>query len=528
MAIRYGRTRHIDTVDGTEGSDFLYGWEEGDDIRADFMSDTLNGGGGDDYLFGGGGWDHLHGGDDNDTLFGGWGGDELDGGEGTDTAVYLTSLQPVYVNLLAGFGSSGEAESDTYTSIEDVVGSDHDDVIIGNDVGNVLEGRRGGDRLYGEGGDDHLYGDEGIDRVYGGEGFDHLYGGGDTDYLRGEGGPDDLNGGDGDDFLYGGSGDDLFIGSPGADLNNGDGGGGLGRDIVDYSASPLGVTVNLATGTGSGGFAAGDRYVGIENVFGSAFRDWITGDGGNNVLLGGGGDDVISGGDGNDLLIGGAGADVLDGGIHLDPGGDRVSYEGSSTGVWVDLAGGWGRSGDAEGDKLWGIEDITGSREKDVLFGDNNDNTLEGGAGDDELHGGLGGLGGDILMGGSHDDRLWGDAGPDHLWGGSGADRFMYASVNDSVPTLPRLIAEYDTIYDFVSGVDKIDLSAIDANTTSAAAGDQRFILTLRPEFGAAGLLRIDNLGDGTATVYGETTGDGVADLQIVVFGHVNAGDIIM
>ena len=93
-------------------------------------------------------------------------------------------------------------------------------------------------------------------------------------------------------------------------------------DLADYSPSTAGVQVDLATSRGTGGFAAGDRYDGIENVTGSRFGDTITGDGWSNVLRGGDGVDVIAGGGGNDVVIGGAGADQLDGGSHTTTGDD--------------------------------------------------------------------------------------------------------------------------------------------------------------------------------------------------------------
>ena len=59
---------------------------------------------------------------------------------------------------------------------------------------------------------------------------------------------------------------------------------------------------------------------------------------------------------GNDTLIGGA--DTLDGG----DGTDTASYEGSSAAVTVSLvAGATNTGGDAEGDTLSNIENLTGS-----------------------------------------------------------------------------------------------------------------------------------------------------------------------
>jgi len=51
--------------------------------------------------------------------------------------------------------------------------------------------------------------------------------------------------------------------------------------------------VNLATGTGQGGDAEGDRLTGIENLTGSAHGDWLVGDDGNNRFDGGAGADVF-------------------------------------------------------------------------------------------------------------------------------------------------------------------------------------------------------------------------------------------
>ncbi len=216
-------------------------------------------------------------------------------------------------------------------------------------------------------------------------------------------------------------GDDTFVGSRGADtFGSGD---ESGIDLADYSPSTAGVQVDLATSRGTGGFAAGDRYDGIENVTGSRFGDTITGDGWSNVLRGGDGVDVIAGGGGNDVVIGGAGADQLDGGSHTTT-GDDLSYQFSSTGVWVDLSLGSGRGGDAEGDKFLRFENLTGSSHKDTLLGDRGDNFIDGKSGSDELHGNEGA---DILMGGAHEDHLWGDAGADSLWGGSSNDTFHYA-----------------------------------------------------------------------------------------------------
>ena len=84
----------------------------------------------------------------------------------------------------------------------------------------------------------------------------------------------------------------------------------------------------------------------------------ILGQDGNDTLIGSHGKDDLNGGADNDLLIGGRGADFING----DEGIDTASYAGSVAGVAVHLATGLGKGGDAQGDKLFNIENLTGSR----------------------------------------------------------------------------------------------------------------------------------------------------------------------
>ena len=118
-------------------------------------------------------------------------------------------------------------------------------------------------------------------------------------------------------MLNGGGGNDDLEGGPGADALD----GGPGNDTAVYRWKvSAGVTVNLATGVGSGSDAQGDTLVNIENVRGSEHGDTITGNdsgnhldgsGGNDLLKGGGGNDSLEGGYGNDRLFGGPGNDVF-------------------------------------------------------------------------------------------------------------------------------------------------------------------------------------------------------------------------
>ncbi|MDP3960931.1 MAG: Hint domain-containing protein [Pseudorhodobacter sp.] len=267
--------------------------------------------------------------------------------------------------------------------------------------------------------------------INGTAGDDTLTGTSGQDTINGFDGNDLLSGGAGDDRLYGGNGNDTLIGGAGADRLYGD----AGLDTVDYSASGAAVTVNLGSGArGIGGDAEQDRYYAIENITGSADDDSLTGNAGDNVLAGGAGDDTLTGGDGNDLLSGGTGDDRLYGGngndtliggagkdrLYGDAGLDTVDYSTSGAGVTVDLgSGARGIGGDAEQDRYYNIENLTGSAYADSLTGNAGDNVLSGGAGNDTL---TGGDGNDLLSGGTGDDQLYGGLGDDTLMGGAGAD----------------------------------------------------------------------------------------------------------
>ena len=73
-----------------------------------------------------------------------------------------------------------------------------------------------------------------------------------------------LEGGGANDALFGGSGNDFS--RAGVAPTPSPGGGGI--DTASYRSSALPVGINLATGLGSGGDAAGDALTGTENVFG--------------------------------------------------------------------------------------------------------------------------------------------------------------------------------------------------------------------------------------------------------------------
>jgi Ca2+-binding RTX toxin-like protein len=167
------------------------------------------------------------------------------------------------------------------------------------------------------------------------------------DRIDGPDGNDDLIFGyRGRDSINGGAGSDTIIGGPGQDTAD----GGEGIDTADYSTSTSAVTVNLTTGTGSGGDAQGDVLRNIENLTGSNYNDSLTGDAGANLLVGNAGNDTLRGGAGNDMLIGGAGGDLLDGGTGID----TADYSTSGSAVTVNLTTGTGTGGRRAGRYAYG------------------------------------------------------------------------------------------------------------------------------------------------------------------------------
>ncbi len=339
-----------DTIIGGSGSDLLSYRRSQDAVDVDLGSGAASGGfargdsiSGFEALEGSAFADRLVGDAGANTLLGGAGADTLIGGAGFDVADYRSSTLAVTVDLAAGSGTGGDAAGDVLAGIEKVIGSRRDDRLQASETGSDLDG------------------DVGDDTLVAGAGADRLDGG--------------------------------FAADP------------LEKDAADYGLSTRAVAVDLAAGTGSGGFAEGDTLVGIEIVQGSTFADTLLGAATDDVLAGRAGADrlegragadTLEGGSGDDTLVGGAGGDLLAGGDGID----LVDYSGSDTGVTVRLKG-TGAGGDAEGDRFENVEHVIGSAFGDVLAGDDGDNRLVGGAGDDVL-GGLAGL--DTLDGGEGTD----------------------------------------------------------------------------------------------------------------------------
>ncbi len=202
---------------GSSGVFFVDSLSSIEGARGSSYDDMINGNSDNNSLLGMAGDDSISGGAGNDWLQGGAGADKLNGGDGTDTAVYRSSSEGVSVSLADGNGSGGDAQGDTLSGIEKLVGSDYGDTLTGDGGNNALNGLAG---------DDVLSGGAGRDWIVGGAGGDSLDGGAGSDWLLGGTGNDTLTGGDGIDHF-------VFIQS--ADPTQSDAGS---HDVVtDFSAS---------------------------------------------------------------------------------------------------------------------------------------------------------------------------------------------------------------------------------------------------------------------------------------------------
>lgn len=174
-------SRYSDTIYGDDQHNSLFGADGHDLLTGGGGNDTIDGGVGNDVLRGGTGYDRLLGGDGDDMLVGGSGEDVLVGGDGIDTAAYYDATIGVTVDLYNtevgadpdAIVNTGIAYGDVFSSIENVIGSDGNDVLLGDQGDNELVGRDGDDVIRGRRGDDTMEGGGGADTFQFFAGFDN-------------------------------------------------------------------------------------------------------------------------------------------------------------------------------------------------------------------------------------------------------------------------------------------------------------------------------------------------------------------
>ena len=543
-------TDWVDTVYGMAGNDMINSLGGDDQIYGGDGSDTLYGGAGNDFVDGGSGADKMYGGLGNDTyvidnksdvaseaggdgtdtvvssisfsladtahaigsienlvltgtgkinatgnaldnwlvgnsaanvLIGGWGADTMDGGGGVDTASYEKSSSGVWVSLALGIGSGGEAQGDRLSQHREPHGFELQRHARGRRRKQQTRRRAAGfDTASYEhaaagvtvslaktsaqntigAGTDTL---SGFESLFGSQFNDSLVGSKGNNVLAGLAGNDWLDGGKGADHLYGGPGHDSYGVDNAGDVV--DETGGDGTDTV-YSS----VSFNLADPLHAIGAIENLTLTGRSSIS-------ATGNDLDNALLGNSKANVI---------VGGAGADWLDGG----GGTDTASYATSASGVNVSLTLGTGTGGDAQGDRLFNFENLTGSNFDDTLEGNAGNNKLVGGWGIDTVSyahaaSGANGVGVTVdlsstkaqktvtagsdtlsgfenLTGSQFNDTLKGNAGDNVINGLSGNDKLTGAGGNDTFVFLPGFGNDFVT--DFSAGSNSVahDMIAFD------------------------------------------------------------------
>jgi Ca2+-binding RTX toxin-like protein len=407
-----------DTVNGTSGTEFLYGYGGNDTLNGFGSSDALYGGFGNDTLEGGDGADDLFGEAGNDTIVGYTAGDFINGGDDFDTwaltgaptsttfidytnvsflnieAIKVTSQNLAFNSNQVGgastvqtiIGGSSGVDSITvfaagpgatidlsqvafldwnqfsgdldWISIE---GSNTADTIDGSIMNDNIFGKGGEDIIRGRAGNDYMVGDVANDIMRGGDGSDLIVASGGNDILIGD---DDISLNPaatvGDDELYGGEGDDILMGLRGFNMINGD----AGNDTVDYRflidnssdgvPLPVRVTIDLSA------------VVDFQNPGASAYTTYIS---------------------------------VIDPGISIPVARDIIIN----------------------------VENVEGSNFGDRITGDTKANRLNGWDGADNIYGGGAA---DIVDGGNGADNLWGGVGADQHIGGDGLDFARYDDAN--------------------------------------------------------------------------------------------------
>jgi Ca2+-binding RTX toxin-like protein len=425
--------------------------------------DVIDGSSYGDFISTWGGNDSVNALEGDDLVDGGDGNDSLNGGAGDDTVLGGNGNDVLYLGL-------------------------------GNDLGG---GGAGDDLIFGGAGANAIYGGFGSDTVQGGTGSDTIFGGGDvgTNILLGNGGNDFIVTGSAGDLVGGGEGNDTIRGDAGNDtlygsVGNDDVGGGAGNDTI---LTDVGDDI---------------IYAGLGNDFigGGAGNDLIFGGAGSNALYGGTGVDTVNGGTGDDTINGGG-----DGANRLLGNGGADNIIGGSGGELI--GGGIGNDtllGNDGADTIYagaGNDFVGGGAGNDLLFGWAGADTIYAGLGDDLIGGGEGndlifaGAGNNQLYGGLGDDTVHAGAGQDVVNGGAGADVFVFGSVAQI-----GIGASRDGITDFSSGIDRIDVSALNSqfNGTSGLSGSGTSSFY---HFAAGELLIGDADGNGVADWVLELTG---------------------
>jgi Ca2+-binding RTX toxin-like protein len=395
--------------------------------------------------------------------------DAVDGGLGIDRLIvdYRHATGAVTGDSTSNFteaGGGGRTVTITDGTIEHftvLTGAGADTITTG-DGNDIIKTGHGASTVTAGQGHNIIIGGRNADTITALDGGNYINGGAGTNTITSGGGADTILTGSGADTVVSGGGHDLITLRGGADTV--DAGAGSDRLIIDYSAMTSAVTGGISGGNLATGYVGhlADTTVNILDFQRSEAFNITTGSGDDHIWTGAGADN-LRGGSGQDTLAAGGGSDRLFGG----GGNDR-------------------------------------------LHGGNGNDRMAGGDGNDLLRGGAGG---DVLFGGAGADWLIGGLGTDVHAGGNGADSFVFYTAAEI-----GIGAARDRIFDFVSGVDHINLSAMSLSYIGGAsfshtAGELRFF---------------SNASNGVLT--GDVDGDGIADFALFLHGvtAITAGDMIL
>lgn len=417
----------------------------------------------------------IVGNDGNNILNGKAGIDSLDGGEGSD--IYQIDLATDHQAAeISDEGSTGTDEiryTATVASTLNLYAGDMgiERVVIGTGTGAnaivtattalnvnasaltnalIMMGNSGANILLGTSYDDFIDGGIGGDKLTGGNGMDTLRGGAGNDIYVMNAATEHLtseildSSGTADELRFASTITDDTLVVYAADI-------GIERVVIGTGIAATAVstattTLNVDASPAPNGLVIIGN-AGGNNLIGTTFTDSITGGAGNDTLEGGFGNDTLNGGIGIDTLNGGAGNDVY----IVDNALDQI-VEDTNNGIDIVQASvSYSLGINLENLTLTGTAVIngTGNDSANWITGNSSPNILLGNDGSDNL---LGLTGNDRLNGGGGDDVLVGGAGNDELTGGDGADIFWFN-------TTANATSNKDTIIDFVTGIDKLQLS---------------------------------------------------------------------
>ncbi|MEH2257821.1 calcium-binding protein [Nostoc sp.] len=455
-----GSTQDGNSFENLEGSNYNDG-----ELRGDNGDNIIRGLNGDDNIFGE---------DGNDLLNGGAGADHLDGGNGEDTATYIDSSGGVFVDLLFNQGFFADAQGDTFSSVEDLIGSNYGDSLYGDNSNNKINPSLSNgelDFVDGRGGTDTLLVDYSIDDY--GEGIEGGFNTGNIkhyadiskttlldqvtflnieslvvagtirdDSIVGGVGDDTLRMSDGNDFVDGGGSNDLLDGDRGIDTLSDD----LSNKTQDITLESFDITKESSQSYSIQGAIISNFEI---------FKDIKTGSGNDKLTQLDRVNNKFSTGAGADVVNPGLGFDSVDGGkdtIFVPSIGNfelsvtdtlildySVGDTGSEMIMFVtpqDKTGFAYRSIDpnnVEAPLLDSIDfsnfenyQVTGSSKGDTIVLGNGNDSIVANAGDDYL---IGNAGNDSINAGDGNDVLIGSnqtsADIDTLIGGAGADLFV-------------------------------------------------------------------------------------------------------